>query len=159
MRPLARLIAITLALLTCMANGLSVSNTILVFARDSGSAYSATSGLAGHGIPYQTVIVPQAGVTLPTLNSSLTSGNYGGIIVLSEVSYSYNGSWASAISATQWQQLYSYQTTFGVRMVRLDVYPGPDFGITYNVLFGCPELTILRYYHRHRRRRMLQHWY
>lgn len=124
----AGVFAFTLAILASVANGLSVSNTILVLARDSTSAYSATSGLQGHGIPYQTVIVPSTGITLPTLNSSLQSGNYGGIIVLSEVSYEYNGSWASAISATQWTQLYNYQTDFGVRMVRLDSYPGPDFG-------------------------------
>lgn len=124
----AGVFAFTLAILASVVNGLSVSNTILVLARDSTSAYSATSGLQGHGIPYQTVIVPSTGITLPTLNSSLQSGNYGGIIVLSEVSYEYNGSWASAISTTQWTQLYNYQTDFGVRMVRLDSYPGPDFG-------------------------------
>jgi hypothetical protein len=109
----------------------TVSNTILVFARDSASGYSATSGLNGYGIPYQLVLVPQAGITLPTLNSSTTNGNYGGIIVLSEVAYSYSNGWASALTAAQWQQLYSYQTTFGVRMVRLDVFPTSDFGTWY----------------------------
>jgi hypothetical protein len=108
----------------------SVANTILVFAKDAPSGYHGTSGLAGHGIPYQLVIVPQAGVTLPTLNSSLTSGNYGGIIVLSEVSYDYGAptGFASALTTAQWNQLFAYQTTFGVRMVRLDVFPGAGFG-------------------------------
>lgn len=107
---------------------ISVSNTILVFARDAASATSATSGFQGYGIPYQTVIVPQAGITLPTLNSSTTVGNYGGIVILSEVAYSYSTGFASALTAAQWQTLYNYQTSFGVRMVRLDVYPGPDMG-------------------------------
>jgi hypothetical protein len=99
-----------------------------VFSRDTASAYSATSGLNGYGIPYQAIIVPSTGITLPTLNSSATDANYGGIIILSELSYSYSTGWASALTATQWQQLYDYQTAFGVRMVRLDVYPTPDFG-------------------------------
>lgn len=110
------------------AAALSVSNTILVFARDATSANVATLGLQGYGIPYQTVLVPQSGATLPTLNSSATVGNYGGILVLSEVSYQYSTGFLSALSSDQWSQLYAYQTTFGVRMVRLDVFPSTDLG-------------------------------
>lgn len=106
----------------------SVANTILVFARDSASANVATLGLQGYGIPYQTVLVPQTGAALPVLNSSATQGNYGGILVLSEVSYQYSTGFLSALNASQWQALYDYQTAFGVRMVRLDVYPTPDMG-------------------------------
>lgn len=106
----------------------SVSNTILVFARDSASVTVATLGLQGYGIPYQAVIVPEAGVALPTLNSSATQGNYGGILVLSEVSYQYSTGFLSALTTAQWQQLYDYQTAFGVRMVRLDVFPSTDLG-------------------------------
>lgn len=106
----------------------SVANTILVFARDSASANVATLGLQGYGIPYQTVLVPQTGAALPALNSSATQGNYGGILVLSEVSYQYSTGFLSALNTSQWQVLYDYQTAFGVRMVRLDVYPTPDMG-------------------------------
>ena len=74
--------------------------------------------------------MPQAGITLPTLNSSSTVANYGGIVVVSEVTYQYSTGWASAITAAQWQALYAYQTSFGVRMVRLDVFPASDFGET-----------------------------
>ncbi|KAK3987294.1 hypothetical protein QBC44DRAFT_127769 [Cladorrhinum sp. PSN332] len=117
---------------------LSVANTILIFARDDGSATSATSGLQGYGIPYQVVIVPQAGITLPSLTSSATAGNYGGIIVLSEVAYSYTSGWASAITAAQWQTIYDYQTTFGVRLVRLDAFPSTDLGVTTAIAgAGC----------------------
>lgn len=111
-----------------MANALSMSGTILIFARDAASSYSATSGFNGYGIPYELVLVPQSGITLPVLNSSTTQGNYGGFLLLSEVAYDYGGSWRSALTPAQLQQLYNYQTTFGARMVRLDVYPGPDFG-------------------------------
>lgn len=107
----------------------SVSNTILVFARDTTSAADATSGLQGYGIPYQVVVVPQAGVALPALNASATQGNYGGIIVLSEVAYSYSTGWGSALTAAQWQALYNYQVAFSIRMVRLDVFPSTDLGM------------------------------
>lgn len=106
----------------------SVSSTILVLARDTASATVATLGLQGYGIPYETLIVPMDGVTLPTLNTSTTLGRYGGILILSEVSYDYSTGFLSALTAAQWQQLYDYQTAFGVRMVRLDAYPSADMG-------------------------------
>jgi hypothetical protein len=119
--------------------GQTVANTILIFARALPSSYSATSGLNGYGIPYQLQLVPQAGITLPTLNSSTTQGNYGGIIVLAEVSYDYGGnSWASALTAAQFATLYQYQSDFGVRMVRIDVYPGPAFDVVPTIAgAGC----------------------
>lgn len=104
-----------------------MSSKVLVLARDTTSGYSGTSGLNAYGIPYELLVVPQEGTTLPVLNSS-TVGNYGGIIVLSELSYDYTTGWASALTTVQWQALYDYQTAFGVRMVRLDVYPGSAFG-------------------------------
>jgi hypothetical protein len=139
---LSKYISASFALTTRLAqgatSGITVNQTILVFARSVVEASSAYSGLLAYGIPYQLVIVPQTGITLPTLNSSATHGNYGGIITLSEVSYNYNGSWAPAITTDQYSQLYAYQTSFGVRMVRLDVYPGPQFGTTTTIAgTGC----------------------
>ncbi|KAK0751245.1 hypothetical protein B0T18DRAFT_478288 [Schizothecium vesticola] len=116
---------------------ISVSGTVLVFARDSASASSATSGLQGYGIPYEVVIVPQSGITLPTLSSSASEGNYGSIIVMSEVAYSFVTGWSSAITPAQWQTLYDYQTSFGVRMVRLDSFPSTDLGVTAASGGGC----------------------
>jgi len=120
----------------------TVKSTILVFARDNASAYSAYSGLNAIGIPYQLVIVPQAGITLPVLNTSTTAGNYGGIVVLSEVSYNYGASlgFQSALSAAQWASLYQYQVDFGARMVRMDAFPGPAFGT--RALGGCCNATV-----------------
>lgn len=112
-----------------------VKGTVLVLARDTASAYSATSGLSGYGIRYEVVIVPQSGVTLPALNSSTSSGNYGSIVVLSEVSYDNGGDFRSAITAAQWAQIYQYQVSFGVRLVRLDTFPSTDLGVTS--LGGC----------------------
>lgn len=105
-----------------------MDSTILVFARDAGSAASASSGFQAYGIPYQIVTVPQSGVALPQLNSSATKGNYGGFLILSEVSYDYDGNWHSAITDDQFAQLYAYQSSFGARMVRIDAYPQPIFG-------------------------------
>lgn len=107
-----------------------MSSTFLLIARDSASAYSIHSGLDGYGIPYQVLIVPQTGVALPSLNDSATVGNFGAIVVLSEVSYDMGSGigFQSALTATQWASLYAYQHTFGVRMVRLDVFPSTDSG-------------------------------
>jgi hypothetical protein len=114
--------------------GASVSSTILVVARDATSAQNgAASGLQGYGIPYEVLSVPQEGiVSLPVLNSSATHGNYGGIVVLSEVGYNYGDQFYTALTRRQWNQLWDYQTQFGVRMVRLDVFPTADFGVASN---------------------------
>ena len=109
-----------------------VSSTILVFARDTTSAENgAAAGLRGYGIPYEIVTVPQTGITnLPVLNSSATQGNYGGIVIISEVGYNYDNQYYSALTRKQWNDLYAYQTNFGTRMIRLDVYPTSDFGVS-----------------------------
>jgi hypothetical protein len=137
MRPTS-LIALAALQASIASAAVTVANTILVFARDDISAQAVTFGLDGYGIPSQKVLVPQAGITLPALNSSATSGNYGGIVVVSEVSYSYSAGWGSAITAAQWQAIYDYQSAFGVRMVRLDVFPTADFGVTTAIAgAGC----------------------
>lgn len=109
---------------------------ILVIARDATTAQNLASGFNGYGIPYSTLIVPQAGTTLPPLDSSGV-GNYGGILIHGQVSYDYGPAlgFQSALTADQWNQLYAYQTTFGTRMVHLDVYPGALFGT--NAVAGC----------------------
>ncbi|KAG4029800.1 hypothetical protein MFRU_014g00990 [Monilinia fructicola] len=107
----------------------TVSSKVLVIARDAVSAYSAWSGLNDRGIPYQTLIVPSAGIALPALNNSETQGNFGLIVVLSEVSYLYPDlGYQSALTADQWQTIYNYQASFRVRLVRLDSYPSATFG-------------------------------
>ncbi|CAO2657843.1 Nn.00g071030.m01.CDS01 [Neocucurbitaria sp. VM-36] len=112
----------------------TVSSTVLIFARDSTSAENgAAAGLRGYGIPFEIVTVPQAGLTnLPVLNSSETHGNYGGIVMISEVGYNYDNQYYSALTRRQWNDLYAYQTNFGTRMVRLDVFPTADFGVSSN---------------------------
>jgi len=115
-------------------SGATVSSTILILSRDFTSAQnSAFSGLQGYGIPYEVVTVPQDGISsLPILNASATHGNYGGIVVVSEVGYNYGDQYYSALTRKQWNSLWDYQTQFGVRMVRLDVFPTADFGVSSN---------------------------
>ncbi|BCS22373.1 putative extracellular serine-rich protein [Aspergillus puulaauensis] len=118
------------------ATGTLAAN-ILILARDSTQADVASSGLNGYGIPYTTLLVPQAGVELPALNSS-SGGNFGGIVVAGEVSYDYGSdSWRSALTDDQWNQLYAYQLAYGVRMVQYDVFPGPNFGASSVGDGGC----------------------
>lgn len=112
-----------------------------MIARDTASAGVASSGLNSYGIPFTTLIVPQAGVALPALNTS-TGGNFGGIVVASEVSYDYGATgYQSALTTDQWNQLYAYQLTYGVRMVQYDVYPGPNYGATA-VGDGCCDTGV-----------------
>ena len=115
----------------------TVSSTVLVIARDATTAYSAYSGLNDYGIPYQLLLVPPQGASLPRLNESSTQGNFGLIVVQSEVSYlnSKTNTYASALTDAQWSAIYNYQTAFGVRLIRLDVAPGPSTGTTS--LGGC----------------------
>lgn len=126
------------------AHATTVSSTVLVFARDSASAYSAYSGLNGYAIPYQVVVVPQNGIDLPVLNSTATQGNYGAIVILSEVSYDYgDAGFTSALDDSQWAALYQYQVSFGVRMVRLDIAPSAETGSA--PLGGCCDDGVEQY--------------
>jgi hypothetical protein len=119
----------------------TVSSTVLVIARDLTNAYSAYSGLNDYGIPYQLLIVPAQGATLPKLNETSTQGNFGLIVVQSEVSYlnSKTNTYASALTDAQWASIYSYQTSFGVRLIRLDVAPSSSTGTAS--LGGCCNTT------------------
>ena len=118
---------------TDSVTGETIDSTALVIARDLASAYSAYSGLNDRGIPYSILIVPETGEALPSLNDTATHGNFGLIVIMSEVSYNYGDTqgFRSALTTTQWQQLYNYQVAFGVRMVRLDVAPSATTGTQF----------------------------
>jgi hypothetical protein len=105
----------------------SLSSNVLVIAKDSDNARTASAGLNGYGVPFTTLLVPRNGTDLPALNSS-AGGNFGGIVVVSEVTYEYGDSFHSALTDDQWNQLFAYQLSHGVRMVQYSVYPGPKFG-------------------------------
>ncbi|KAF2468683.1 putative extracellular serine-rich protein [Lindgomyces ingoldianus] len=115
---------------TSIANAaITVNSTILVIARDSNATYSGTSVLQGYGIPYFVVNISLKGGGFPQLNSTPDAGNFGGIVAVSATDYNGGDDWKTALSDKQWQQLYKYQESFGVRMVRLNAWPSADFGV------------------------------
>ncbi|PHH60941.1 hypothetical protein CDD81_998 [Ophiocordyceps australis] len=128
LRRAAGALGLAWAVLSQSAAGLGVDSTILIVGRNDGDVNKASQGLDGYGIPWEKFLVPQGGAPLPTLNSSMTQGRYGGIITIGGLSYGNNGVFASALTPQQWEQLYAYQTAFKVRMVRLEEYPGSEFG-------------------------------
>ncbi|KAF2196788.1 hypothetical protein GQ43DRAFT_497778, partial [Delitschia confertaspora ATCC 74209] len=119
----------SLLLISSSHAAVTVNSTVLVIARDAAAAFTGYSVLQGYGIPYQVILVTKDGAQLPLLNSSATAGNFGGIVVISDVAYSLSSGWGSALTTSQWQQMYDYQTAFGVRMVRLDAFPSSEFGV------------------------------
>lgn len=106
----------------------SVTGSVLIIARSDADVAAISPGLDGYGIPWEKALIPKTGAALPALNSSAADGNYAGIITSGGLSYDYNGNYKSALTAAQWNQLYDYQSAFRVRLVRLDEFPGPDFG-------------------------------
>jgi hypothetical protein len=107
----------------------SVYQTALIIVPDDGSEDQAVTILRGYGMQYQVLIVPATGASLPTLETVSggdNTGNFGLIIVISQVSYDYGGTrgWDSAVNETQWNTIYAYQVKYSVRMIQLNVYPG-----------------------------------
>jgi hypothetical protein len=139
------LVALFSFLLSYVSAGFTSSATVLVIAADTTTAFEATEPLNGYGIPTHTLVVAQSGITLPALSTNASTeqvGNYGAIVVVGQVAYDYGGTlgYQSALTTDQWNALYAYQLTFGVRMVQLNVYPGPNFGAT--ALGGCCNTNV-----------------
>ncbi|KAF1812708.1 hypothetical protein P152DRAFT_396947 [Eremomyces bilateralis CBS 781.70] len=122
--------------------GNSCLSTFLVIARHAADAYQGYARLQAYGIPYRVVYVGSGSVTLPALANG-NQGNFGGIVVVSEVRNDDSNDGSSALKPEQWQQLYDYQVKFGVRMTRLDAYPVEEFGVTdAHTGDGCCEDTV-----------------
>jgi hypothetical protein len=107
----------------------------LVIASSEGAADEALSILKGYGQPWELLVVPQAGVALPTLetvDATGNTGNYGLFVIVGLVAYDYGTTigWASALTAAQFTTLYDYQTKYAVRMVHLDGSPFSFPGVT-----------------------------
>ena len=142
-RSLLRLV--TLAL-TCHAAPSSIDSKILIFADSAAKAASASSGLEAYGIPFDARVVPSEGIALPSLSSSATEGNYGGIVVVDSVLYEYEGGvWRSAITDEQWAEIHAYQRDFHVRMVRLGDAPSSASGMYRDLKSVSSKLIGERY--------------
>ena len=120
----------TLASILHLTNAaVTINSTILVLARDANASYSGTSVLEGYGIPFQAVDLSLPGGGFPQLNSTADAGNFGGIVAVSGRAYSGGDDWNTVLNDKQWQELYRYQESFGVRLVRLNAWPSADFGV------------------------------
>lgn len=119
--------------------GTGIRQNILILSSQSDVA-AANAVLDGLGTPYTVIAIPQAGITLPAMESTDgTTGQFSAIVIIAAVSYYYNGfGWASALSASQQNMLFTYQTKYNVRMVQLGVYPTDDLGVeAINWNGGC----------------------
>ncbi|EGY15901.1 hypothetical protein VD0002_g5441 [Verticillium dahliae] len=112
---------------TALPSASSCDSTVLILARDDTGIAAGSAGLKGYGIPFQGLAIPQAGAPLPELFSG-SKGNFGAIIIVDAIAYEYTDGWRSAVTTEQWDAIHKYQLAFGVRMVRINEYPGPLFG-------------------------------
>ncbi|KAL1597716.1 hypothetical protein SLS60_008202 [Paraconiothyrium brasiliense] len=107
----------------------TVDSTLLILVRDKNATLPGTLVLQGYGIPYQVVDLSLPAAGFPQLNSTPDAGNFGGIVAVSARDYKNGDDWKTTLSDNQWQELYKYQETFGVRLVRLNAWPSADFGV------------------------------
>lgn len=114
--------------LSSIAAALSVDSTVLILGRDEIDVKSTSPALDAYGIPWVKHLVPKSGGTLPALTSSDSEGRYGSIVLVGSLAYDDNGVFKTALTDAQWKQLNDYQIKFKVRMVRINEYPGPNFG-------------------------------
>lgn len=95
-----------------------------------------------HSIPYTVWIASQRpGQLTPAQLSSGCSGAYQGVILtVAGLPYSPDGggTWGSALTASEWQALRSYESAFEVREIAWYAYPGADQGLTTVGSTGSP---------------------
>ena len=105
---------------------------VLVIASDGNEVDLAAikQALAYQGTPYTLYIAAQTpnGLT-PDKLSNGCHGYYNGVILTNGTLSYYNGTaWASALSTQEWSNLWSYESTMGVREISWYTYPTADFG-------------------------------
>ncbi len=88
----------------------------------------------GRGIPYDHFVVRRAeGILrsdLPTLVDQDGNPKYYGVVLsTSELGFSENGIYKSALSTEQWEALVNYERTYNVRRVSLYSYPSSAIGV------------------------------
>lgn len=120
-----------LLILLPFSSSLVLNSTALIIAKSDADATQASYLLNGYGLGFVVQTIPESGATLTVLNNT-DGGNFGLLVVLSEVQYtnSTTNKTSNALTDEQWETLYDYQKTFKVRMVHMNVVPGPSFGTT-----------------------------
>ena len=117
---------------------------ILVIAADGNEVDLAAikQALDYQGTPYTIYIAAQTpnGLT-PDKLSNGCHGYYSGVILTNGTLSYYNGTaWASALSTQEWSNLWSYESTMGVREVSWYTYPTADFG--YQAPSGAVDTSV-----------------
>jgi uncharacterized membrane protein len=87
-----------------------------------------------HSVPYSVWIATRSpGALTAGALASGCDGRYQGVILATgALAYTTDGgaTWASALSAAEWQALRDYERWFGVREISWYVYPGADQGLS-----------------------------
>lgn len=130
--------AVSLAMLVCGLPSTAMAETptsvnmkMLVLSADGTepSFAAITSVLDQLDVPYDAVIASKTSLDSIALSDGLGNGKYQGILLATgNLGYASNGQWQSALTAAQWQKLWTYESTFKVRQVTLYTYPAglPD---------------------------------
>jgi hypothetical protein len=117
----------------------TINLKVLVIAADGSEADlpAITQTLTFLGTPYDVYVATQhsgsqpgvsSGLT-PNLLSSGTTGFYQGVILTTGSLAYYNGSgYVSGLSTQEWQNLWTYESTFCIREVSWYTYPTADYG-------------------------------
>ena len=127
---------------TCPSSTLDLK--VLVIASDGNEVDlpAIKQALDFQGTPYTIYIAAQTpnGLT-PDKLSSGCHGYYNGVILTNGTLSYYNGtSWASALSTQEWSNLWSYESTMGVRELSWYTYPTADFG--YQAPSGAVDTSV-----------------
>ncbi|KXS20741.1 hypothetical protein M427DRAFT_343902 [Gonapodya prolifera JEL478] len=143
-----RMAAIRLLLLLLATSAVSaaittrVGHRALVLTNDNGGQDAPEATFNGYEIPWDTISIPQSGYAgnIPLLDS--TGAPKYSVIVFTSTSLVYynsaSGLYESALTASQWSYIESYERTYSVRRVVLNDYPTPTEGTT--VLGGTSEV-------------------
>ncbi len=105
---------------------------ILVIASDGTEADLAAirQALDYLGEPYTVYVAAQTpgGLTPDTLYSGNHAYYQGVILTTGDLGYNNNGVWQSALSSTEWQNLWTFEGTFGIRQLSWYTYPTANYG-------------------------------
>ena len=105
---------------------------ILVIASDGTEADLAAirQALDYLGEPYTVYVAAQTpgGLTPDTLYSGNHAYYQGVILTTGDLGYNNNGVWQSALSSTEWQNLWTFEGTFGIRQLSWYTYPTASYG-------------------------------
>ncbi|KAF3922954.1 hypothetical protein ABW20_dc0101875 [Dactylellina cionopaga] len=92
---------------------------------DANDVATINSSLSAYGIPYDSIVMPDSGYTLPSLTNTDGSCKYSALVTFRQLyKTDSSGAWKCFIEPDQWQKIYDYQVSCGVRLIQLGAVPG-----------------------------------